>query len=406
MTSSHKHRSSIGHAPDSTPNRHDDEQSTKSSWRVYVGAVLLIAVSAVSVAAIGFHRRASTDHEAVARRDDVERGPLVRVTTVTQSPALEHLDVLGEARPFVSVTLYAKVSGYMRDIKVDKGDHVSSGEVLATIESPETDRAYSAVKADYDNKALTASRVDKLLANQLVSPEEADNARTEATIAHERLQGLSEERGYETLRAPFAGTVTARYADPGALVQNAATSQTNALPVVTVSQTNRLRVYVYLDQGDAAKVREGTHATITLQERPDVHVAATVTRLSGELDPKTRKMLAELDIDNHDGTIIPGSFVQVALNIPMPSRPQAPAEAMEVRDGHTYVAVVGEDNRVHFRDVTVAANDGRLVTFGQGVNAGDRIALNLGSAISEGTLIRPDTTGATPAPKATAGTTE
>jgi RND family efflux transporter MFP subunit len=334
------------------------------------------------------------------------------VTTVTQSPATEHLDLLGEARPFASVTLYAKVSGYMRDIQVDKGDHVAAGAVLASIESPETDRAYSAAKADYENKALTASRVDKLLANKLVSPEEADEARTQATIAHERLAGLAEERDYEVLRAPFAGTVTARYADPGALVQNAATSQTNALPVVTVSQTDRLRVYVYLDQSDAAHVRPGTHATITLQERPDVHIAASVTRLSGELDPKTRKMLAELDIDDRDQTIIPGSFVQVVLDMPTPSRPEAPAEALIIRGeagggtegGRRYVAVVGDDGHVHFHEVTVVGNDGRTVTFGSGVALGDRVVLNLGSAIADGALVRPDTSSAaTPPATRTAG---
>ncbi|HXC25493.1 MAG TPA: efflux RND transporter periplasmic adaptor subunit [Gemmatimonadaceae bacterium] len=383
--------------PDPISNSHSAGQEATSRRGLYLGAVILLLVAVVAVVALAVRRRTSADQDTSVRVHEVGRGPLVRVTTVKEAPAAEHLDLLGEADPYASVTLYAKVSGYLSSVRVDKGDHVEAGAVLATIESPETDRAYSAVKADYDNKALTASRVDKLLASKLVSPEEAGDARTQATIAHERLAGLSEEQAYEVLRAPFSGTVTARYADPGALMQNAATSQTNALPVVTVSQTNRLRVYVYLDQGDAAHVRRGTHATITLQERPDVHLAATVTRLSGVLDPKTRKMLAELDIDNRDGTIIPGSFVQVLLDLPVPARPQAPAEALIVREGkngaagHSSVAIVGDDNRVHFQDVTVVGNDGRTVIFGSGVIPGDRVALNLGNAVAAGTLIRPDT---------------
>src|SRR6185312_11402965 len=135
-----------------------------------------------------------------------------------------------------------KVAGYIKTVAVDVGDRVKANDVVATIESPETDRALDAAQADYDNKQLTSSRIAQLLQRKLVSPQEADQARTEAAVAKERLEGLHEQQGYETLRAPFAGRVTARFADPGALAQNAASSQTSALPVVTVSQTDALRV--------------------------------------------------------------------------------------------------------------------------------------------------------------------
>ncbi len=202
---------------------------------------------------------------------------------------------------------------------------------------------------------------------------------------------LREEQGYETLRAPFAGTVTARYADPGALVQSAATSQTSALPVVTVSQIGRLRVLAYLDQEDAALVHPGTPATVTLTERPDVHIAAPVARMSGELDPKTRKMLAEVDVDDRDGVIVPGSFVQVQIDVSAPALPQAPAEALVVRGGKTFVAVVDESNRVHFAPVTVASNDGKSVMFSNGVAPGQKLALSIGSAVAEGAPVQVDT---------------
>src|SRR5262249_46655958 len=161
----------------------------------------------------------------------------IRTTTAQMPTGNPSVELIGEARPFAAVTLYAKVSGYLKSVSVDMGDRVKAGQVLAVIESPETDRAYSAAKEDFDNKQVKAQRIAKLLDKKFASPDEADQARTEAAVARERLAGLEEQRAYETLRAPFDGRVTARFADPGALVQNAASSQTSALPVVTVAQT-------------------------------------------------------------------------------------------------------------------------------------------------------------------------
>jgi len=305
---------------------------------------------------------------------------------------------MGEARPFASVTLYAKVAGYLKTVRVDVGDRVREGDVIATIESPETDRALAGAKADYDNKQVLAGRIAQLLAKKMVSPQEADQSRTDAAIANERLEGLREQQSYEMLRAPFSGRVTARFADPGALVQSAATSQTSALPVVTVSQTDSLRVFVYLDQSDASLVRIGTPATITLAERPDVKISARVARVSGELDLKSRKMLAELDVANTQVGIVPGSFVEVHLEFPAPSQPQTPIDALVVRGGKTFIATVDSASRVHLVPVAVGLNDGRLVTFTSGATVGQRVALNLGSAVADGDHITLDqSSGAGPA---------
>ena len=341
-----------------------------------------------AVAILASHRTAGAAKVATTLAADSAAGPAVRTTIAALSPPNPKVDFIGEAKPYASVTLYAKVSGYLKNVTVDMGDHVKAGQIIATIESPETDRAYSAAKADYDNKQVTAGRVAKLLDKKFAAPGEADQAKTDAAVARERLAGLEEQRAYEQLRAPISGTVTARFADPGALVQNAASSQTSSLPVVTVSQTDSLRVLVYLDQGDAASVRPGTRGTIRLAERPGFGLAATVARVSGQLDSKTRKMVAEFDISDRGGEIVPGSFVQVEMVVPSAPRPQAPVEALVVRGGKTYVAVVDKDSHVRFHEVTVAANDGRVVTFSDGIAAGDRLAVSLGSAIADGSLVR------------------
>jgi membrane fusion protein (multidrug efflux system) len=142
-------------------------------------------------------------------------------------------------------------------------------------------------------------------------------------------------------------------------------------------------------------VRTGTPATITLAERPGVKIIADVARVSGELDPKSRKMLTELDVDNSHGEIVPGSFVEVHLAFPSPSQPQAPVEALVVRGGKTFVATVDDASRVHFAPVVVGLNDGRAVTFTSGATLGERVALNLGGAVNEGDRVQVDASSAT-----------
>ena len=223
----------------------------------------------------------------------------------------------------------------------------------------------------------------------VVSAQDYDTAVASADVADATQRAAADERGYEVLRAPFDGTVTARYADPGALMQSATSAQTSALPVVTVSQVDRLRVYAYLDQRDATFIREGEEADITLAERPGAHFPGTVTRLSHQLDPKTRTMLVEVDLDDKDGRIIPGSFVRVTLKIPVPSLVQVPSAALVLRGTAPFVVVVGADNHIHFASVKLADDDGKTARVIDGLQGGERLALNLGEDVAEGGLVQP-----------------
>lgn len=298
------------------PEELSQPEPSSSARGITVIMTVLVLVAAALVLLLWTRRTASAAHESAARSTVLDDGSVVRATTVSQSSPIHQLTLLGEARPFATVTVYAKVSGYLQSIRVDVGDHVSAGQVIATIESPETDRALAGAKADYDNKEVTAARVAQLLAKKFVSPQEEDQARTEAAVGKERVAALAEQQRYETLRAPLTGTVTARFADPGALMQNAASSQTSALPVVTIAENERLRVLMYMDQADASSVKKGTRVDITLTEQPGVSIPGVVARVSGELDPKTRKMLTEIDVDNRNGVIVAGSLVQVRVDVP------------------------------------------------------------------------------------------
>lgn len=356
---------------------------------MYILGVLIVVAAAALLNRLMKAQKARVVTEVQARSENVKAGPRVDVMAVSSAPPVRSVTLIGEARPFESVTLYAKVSGYLKDIKVDKGDKVQAGEVVAIVESPETDHQYQAAVADAKNKRLNAERAKTLVKKDMIAQQDADQAETDAQVAEANVEALATLKSYEILRAPFAGTVTARYADPGALLQNAATSQTSALPLVTISQTDSLRVYVYPDQRDAIFIHPGDPAQISMPERPEVKLAARVTRLSGELDPRTRTLLTEIDFDNSRGIILPGSFVQVTLRVPAPAYLQIPSEALVMRGEKPFVAVVTPENKVTFRPVTIADDDGQHVTVLSGLKKGERIALNLGQSVTEGQEIQP-----------------
>jgi membrane fusion protein, multidrug efflux system len=200
---------------------------------------------------------------------------------------------------------------------------------------------------------------------------------------------LLAQKDYEKIRAPFAGTIAIRFVDPGALVQNATTAQTSALPVVTLSNTDRLRIYVYADQKTAGSIRVGDRVEVTDPTRRDVKVSATVTRTSGELDPKTRTLLAEIEVDNKDKNIIAGSFVQVNVNIEMPPGVEVPTQALIMRGDKSFVAVIDGESKVNLREVKIDESDGKNVRLRSGVKEGERVALSVSNDVEEGAIVRP-----------------
>jgi len=377
----------------------DEPRERKPSpwWIAIVGAAL-VALCALIVWRLVGARRHHLRSERASREAEVGAGPRVLVMVAKRAPAERHLTLQAEARPFASVTLYAKVSGYLREVRVDKGDRVREGQVLAVIESPEIDKQYQAAVADAKNKRDLATRARALAPSGVVSAQAAESAESAAEIAEANVRTLGVQRDYEVLRAPFAGTVTARYADPGALVQNATGSQTSALPVVDVAQTARLRVFVYLDQRDAPFVHPGDAAILRVPERAGLELPAKVARVSGQLDPRSRMMLGEIDYDNAKGEVFPGSFIQARLTIRAPSLVELPTEALVLRGQKPFVAIVGPDDRVAYRPVEVADDDGERVRITSGVREGDRVALALGDNVVEGARVQPFAAGAPPNP--------
>jgi RND family efflux transporter MFP subunit len=223
----------------------------------------------------------------------------------------------------------------------------------------------------------------------MISQQDADQAEADAAVSKANLEQIGTLKSYEELRAPFSGTVTARYSDPGALIQNAATSQTSALPLIEVSETTRLRIYVYVDQAHAPFVRNGDVVTITDQANPSLKVVARVTRTSGEIDPKTRTLLVEIDVDNPHNRILAGSFVQAELKVQTPRYVEVPSDALIVRGTQMFVAVVTPDNTIKFTQVAVAEQTGETARLFSGLGEGERVARSIGERVPEGGKVQP-----------------
>jgi RND family efflux transporter MFP subunit len=367
----------------------DLSRPEKRTSRFVVAGIVAVVLSVVLLAGLVWRQHALLRDEEKSRKESLQAGRTVRVATAKRAPEVKPVVLVGEARPYASVTLYSKISGYLQEIRVDKGDQVRADQVIAVIDSPELNKQYAAAMADAQNKRVDAERQHYLLKTGSTSAQNAETAETTARVAEDNAAAIKAQKDYEVIRSPFAGTVTARYADPGALMQGATSAQTTALPVATVAQTDHLRVYIYPDQKTASAVRIGDRVEVADATRPDVKLSATVTRTSGELDPKTRTLLVEIDLDNARGAILAGSFVQVTLYISMPPTIEIPAGTLVMRDGKPHVAVVNKDDTVNFRGVGLYESDGRMMRLLSGVSEGERVVISPGESLAQGDKVRP-----------------
>ncbi|HVY47964.1 MAG TPA: efflux RND transporter periplasmic adaptor subunit [Minicystis sp.] len=361
---------------------------TKSKGRAVPIALALLVLAAVAVVLFVWLRdRRAVAAERTTRSRELARGPRVEVVTVRASPPTRDVELPGEARGFQQATLYAKLSGYLRSIHVDRGDRVKKGQALGIVESPETDQEVAAAISDAVAKRITAERVKLNAESGVASAQDLDNAEDAARIAEANLARSRALTSYEILRAPFDGVITARYVDPGALLPAATGSTQAAQPVVDVSTVDRLRVFVYLGQDAAPFVRAGDAATVWQDEKPKDRVEAKVTRTTSALDPRTRTLECEIDVDNRGAVILPGTFVHVALKLAVPPAAEVPNEALVERDGHDLVAVV-RDGAVHFAPIDIGGTDGRVLRVLRGVDSGETVAIDVPVELREGERVR------------------
>jgi RND family efflux transporter MFP subunit len=359
-----------------------------SKFYVFGVAALVTAIGAVVYFHITRSQNVASAREARALVSDL--GPRVEFVTSTAGPTERTIKLLGDVRAGATAVLYAKVAGYIKEVTVDKGDKVEAGQVLAEIESPELEQQYAAANADLIHKRRNLARIKELYSKGNTTQVALYQAETDATVAENNVGVLGTSVSYKTVRAPFSGRVTARFVDPGALVTNSQTNITSAMPMMTLSDDSRIRVFTYVQQMDVPFVKVGNRAVVSDAANPERNRVGTVTRMTGELEPRTRTMLIEVHLDNADGFFTPGSFAYVTLHVPIKSHIQVPVGALITRGEDNIVGVL-ENDVVRFRTVTVASTDGATVSLTDGLKAGERIVINLPNEVTNGSRVQPVT---------------
>jgi RND family efflux transporter MFP subunit len=367
----------------------------------YVIAFVLVAAASAAVWWFWQDKQSHLVDEARKRAAQLDAGPTVVMGQSVRGSAARKINLTGELRPWKSTTLYSKVGGYLSKITVDVGDRVREGQLIAVVQAPELESEYKSSVSELENRERIAQRTRDLAAKGFFSQQALDNADTDVRTARGRVDTLRSQMEYRSLYAPYAGVVTGRYVDPGALITNAANNQTSSQPVVTVSDPSKLRVSVYVEQVDARYVRPGIEAEIIDTASPTQRIKANVSRVAGELDPKTRTLLAEVDFDNRSRTFIPGSFVNVALMVPQTSFVEVPAPALVVRERKNFVAVLGSDNHIKLTPIEIAGTDGASVKIGSGLGEGMRVVLSLPNTVPDGAKVNPASAPAAPASQPT-----
>jgi membrane fusion protein, multidrug efflux system len=359
------------------------------SLLVYLLGLLLVGGAALTTLRLWQNKDAQLVAAREAMAAELAKGPAVQVATIAQGPKERQITLLADTRPYQVATLYGKVGGYLKSVAVDRGDHVIAGQVMAEVESAETDRQFDAAVSDLENKRKNAERENELVKRGWTSVQSADQANTAYRMAQAAMEQLAVMKSYEVLRAPFDGTVTARFVDVGALVQSSVTNQTSNQPVMTIADMSRLRVDVYVEQKDVPYVHVGDLADVADGANPDRKVRARISRTAEQLDPRTRTLFVELEVDNSNGFLVPGAFAYVTLHVPVPSYPEIPVAGLVVRGANTFIANVRTDSTVNLQPVKVATTDGMRASLAEGGHVGERVALNLPDEVGDGSRVRP-----------------
>jgi RND family efflux transporter MFP subunit len=368
-----------------TPKSNRNTPANRLGLLLGTGAVLGIFLASVGLV---FAHQNAIAHQTGELERQKARGPRVLVMPVGHTADHGSIDIPGSIHGYIETPVYAKVAGYMKAIRVDKGDRVRRGEVIAIIESPETDQQVADALANYRLQLVTDRRDQYLVGGGVIAQQEADTQHAMMLQSKATYDQQLALQHYEVVRAPFDGIITARYVDPGTLIPQS-TAPSNGNPIVAMATLSPLRVYANVPQSVSPYVRDGDPATITADEFPGRRFSGAVTRHPDALDPNTRTMLVEVDLPNQDHSLLPGMYAEVRVNAGAAAGTTVvPDDALVFRDDSVYLPLV-RDNRLHLAQVKLGHDDGYRVEVSGDVRSGDLLALNVGEAAHEGEAVQP-----------------
>ncbi len=378
------------------PAAHDHEsapeQAAISSSLAIVGMVVVVAAT-VALAAFGILRRTHADTVLAQRTNDLAP-PTVLVANPPPGAPVSSFVLPGNVTAFTDSPIYARTSGYLTRWYFDIGARVKKGALLAQIATPEVDQQLAQAEAELNtakaianNARIQADRYTGLVKSDAVSRQDTDTfvnqaASTLAQVksAEANVQRLRELQSFEKVYAPFDGVVTARTIDTGQLIDQGAGKELFHLQAI---QT--LRVYASLPQFYSQNIKRGSKIDLTFAEHPGKTFQGTLVRTSEAIDPSSRTLLVEIDVNNSAGELMPGSLAQVHFKTPPAGQTFiVPVAALIFRREGLRVATVVNGNVAHLVPVVVGQDDGASVQIVTGLSAGDKVIQDPPDSIIEG----------------------
>jgi RND family efflux transporter MFP subunit len=389
-------------------------KSGRGKW-LGIGALLAL-LAGLGLGAWGYREQHRQVADAAAQHENYV--PKLRVATIKPSDPTVVVTLPATTAAFAQANIFARASGYIDKRNVDIGDNVKAGELLAHITAPEIEHQIQQAQASIGQSqaALQQAQANAELANvtwgrdkplvqqgwvtkqqgsvdeQTLQAQQAAVGVAQQNLAAQQaqLKVLQQQQDYQSVVAPFDGTITQRNIDVGSLVQADATTGTF---MFTIMQSNVIRTYVHVPQDAAFGLEPGVGAKVRVPEIPGREFPAKVTRVADALEPNTRTLLAEVDIPNPDGALSPGIYCAVELDIlrKVPSL-TVPADAVVFNADGLRVAVL-ENGTAHFQKIAVTRDLGTAVEVSEGVKPGDQVVLNPPVNLAEGEKVdvRPET---------------
>ena len=364
-----------------------------SGWRGSSGFWIVLVAALILAGAIyaGLHGRRGADAALAAV-------PTVAVVYPGASAPSDELVLPGTARAFTDAVIYARANGYLKKRYVDIGTRVTAGQLLAELETPELDQQLRQARAELENARATmemarttSERWQTLLQRNAVSRQETDEkvsdyharrAIVESNGAN--VKRLEDLQAFQRITAPFAGIITARNTDIGALVDAGGAAR----ELFRLAAIDKLRVSVSVPQAYAQAAQPGTPTTVTLEEMPGRAFRGTLARTSNALDPVTRTMVSEVEVENATGEVLPGAYVVVRLRVGREARGLTiPANTLLFRSEGLQVAVV-RNGRAELVGVTIGRDYGGSVEVVSGLGPKDAIILDPADSLVSGAAVR------------------
>ena len=378
-------------------------KTSKGPWIALAIVALLLIIGVIW----GIAARSADEHQ-LAQTTHTSSELTVVVTHPIVTGEAGEIALPGNTQAFDDTPIYARTNGYLKKFFVDIGQHVTQGQLMAIIETPEVDQQLQVAQADLKsaqaNLSLadtTAERYQNLLKQDSVSKQETDVAvsgaaarRAAVEAAEANVRRLQQLQSFEQIYAPFSGVVTVRNTDIGDLI-DAGSGSAQPKDLFRIAATGKLRVFVAVPEIYAPDIHDDDTATLTLDEYPGQQFTGRIARNSNAIDMASRTLNVEVDVDNPQNKLLPGAYVFVHFRLPQKrAQLSVPANALLFRSEGLRVAVVN-NGRVHLQPITIAKDNGATLEVGTGLNSSDQIILDPADSIAEGQPVRVLTHGAT-----------